>query len=224
MSAQTATVLIVDDDASFLRSLERLIGTAGYRVKTYDRASAFLGSRLPRGPKCLILDLQMPGIGGLELQRELAARGLLLSVIFLSGRGDVPSSVQAMKLGALDFLTKPIRGEVLLAAVRAALEKDKARGDDEKDVEAIRRRIETLSPREHEVFRWVIAGRLNKQTACEMGISEKTVKFHRARVMQKMEAQSVAELTVLAGRAGVAPMRKVGLRPRRAPGSPVPIS
>jgi len=224
MSAQTATVLIVDDDASFLRSLERLIGTAGYRVSAYDRASDFLKSRLPKGPKCLILDLQMPGIDGLDLQRELATRGLLLSVIFLSGHGDVPSSVQAMKLGALDFLTKPVRGEILLAAVRAALEKDKARGKDEKDVEAIRRRIETLSSREHEVFRWVIAGRLNKQTAYEMGISEKTVKFHRARVMQKMEAQSVAELTVLAGRAGVAPMRKVGLRPRRGPKTPVLIS
>jgi FixJ family two-component response regulator len=224
MGTQTATVLIVDDDASFLRSLERLIGTAGYRVRAYDRASAFLESRLPKGPKCLILDLQMPGIGGLDLQRELAARGLLMSVIFLSGHGDVPSSVQAMKLGALDFLTKPVRGAVLLEAVRAALEKDKARGSDEKDMEAIRGRIKTLSPREHEVFRWVIAGRLNKQTAFEMGISEKTVKFHRARVMQKMEAQSVAELTILADQAGVAPMRKVGRRPRRGPKTPTLIS
>ena len=210
MSTPAATVFIVDDDPSVLKALGRLVGTAGYRIRTYDRASAFLDSRLPKGPKCLILDLQMPDLGGLDLQRELAARGLNLSVIFLSGHGDVPSSVRAMKAGAMDFLTKPVRGTILLEAVRSALEKDKTRVNDQKDVDSIRGRVKTLSLREHEVFRWVIAGRLNKQTAFEMGISEKTVKFHRARVMQKMEAHSVAELTILADRAGVAPMRKVG--------------
>jgi len=211
MSTPAATVCIVDDDPSVLKALGRLVGTAGYRIRTYDRASAFLDSRLPKGPKCLILDLQMPELGGLDLQRELAVRGLNLSVIFLSGHGDVPSSVKAMKAGALDFLTKPVRGAILLEAVRSALEKDKVRVNDQKDVDSIRGRVKTLSLREHEVFRWVIAGRLNKQTAFEMGISEKTVKFHRARVMQKMGARSVAELTILADRAGVSPMRKVGL-------------
>jgi FixJ family two-component response regulator len=152
----------------------------------------------------------MPELGGLDLQRELAARGLNLSVIFLSGHGDVPSSVRAMKAGALDFLTKPVRGAILLEAVRSALEKDKARLKVQNAGDEIHGRIGALSPREHEVFRWVIAGRLNKQTAFEMGISEKTVKFHRARVMQKMGAHSVAELAILADRAGVAPMRKVG--------------
>jgi FixJ family two-component response regulator len=210
MSTPAATVCIVDDDPSVLKALGRLVGTAGYRIRTYDRASAFLDSRLPKGPKCLILDLQMPELGGLDLQRELAVRGLNLSVIFLSGHGDVPSSVKAMKAGALDFLTKPVRGAILLEAVRSALEKDKVRVNDQKDVDSIRGRVKTLSLREHEVFRWVIAGRLNKQTAFEMGISEKTVKFHRARVMQKMGARSVAELAILADRAGVAPMRKVG--------------
>lgn len=210
MSTRTATVCIVDDDPSVLKALERLIGTAGYRVKTYDRASAFLDSRLPEGPKCLVLDLQMPGLDGLDLQRELSVRGLALPVIFLTGHGDVPSSVKAMKAGALDFLTKPVRGVALLEAVRSALDKDKARLKAQRSLDSIRSRIETLSPREYEVFRWVIAGSLNKQTAFEMGITEKTVKLHRSMVMQKMKANSVAELTILADRAGVEPMRKAG--------------
>jgi FixJ family two-component response regulator len=213
MPSPAATVCIVDDDPSVLRALSRLIGTAGYRVKTYDRAAAFLDSRLPKGPKCLVLDLLMPGLGGLDLQRELSARGLALPVIFLTGHGDVPASVKAMKAGALDFLTKPVGGAVLLAAVRSALDKDKARLKSQQVLEAIRARIETLSPREFEVFRWVVSGLINKQTAYEMGISEKTVKFHRAMVMQKMKARSVAELTILADRAGVAPMRKAGRKP-----------
>ena len=210
MISSAATVCIVDDDPSVLKALARLIGAAGYRVKAFDRAPAFLDSRLPKGPKCLVLDLQMPGLGGLELQRELATRGLALPVIFLTGHGDIPSSVEAMKAGALDFLTKPVSGSALLEAVRAALDKDKARLKGQRELDAIRGRIETLSPREYEVFRWVIAGYLNKQTAYEMGISEKTVKFHRARVMQKMKAGSVAELTILADRAGVVPMKDVG--------------
>jgi len=210
MTSPAATVCIVDDDPSVLKALARLIGAAGYRVKAFDRAPAFLDSRLPKGPKCLVLDLQMPDFDGLELQRELAARGLAIPVIFLTGHGDVPSSVQAMKGGALDFLTKPVRGAALLEAIRAALDKDKARLKSQRDLDSILSRIETLSPREYEVFRWVIAGYLNKQTAYEMGISEKTVKFHRARVMQKMKAGSLAELTILADRAGIAPMRKIG--------------
>jgi len=211
MPPASETVYIVDDDPSVLKALARLVGAAGYRVKTFDRAAAFLESRLVKGPKCLVLDLKMPGLGGLDLQRELAARGLVLSVIFLSGHGNVPSSVEAMKAGAMDFLTKPVRGEALLNAVRAALDKDKSRLKDQHGLDLIRRRIEMLSPRELQVLRWVIAGALNKQTAAELAISEKTVKFHRAEVMRKMKAGSVAELTMLANRAGVAPMRKVGI-------------
>ena len=211
MSSPAETVYIVDDDPSVLRALARLVGAAGHRVKTFDRAAAFLGSRLLKGPKCLVLDLKMPGLGGLDLQKELAARGLVLPVIFLTGHGDVPSSVKAMKAGALDFLTKPVRGESLLNAVKAALDRDKARLKEQHGLDLIRRRIEMLSPRELQVLRWVIAGALNKQTAAELAISEKTVKFHRAEVMRKMKAGSVAELTVLANRAGVAPMRKVGV-------------
>jgi FixJ family two-component response regulator len=210
VTSPAETVCIVDDDPSVLKAMARLIGTAGYRVKTYERASAFLDSRLPRGPKCLVLDLRMPGLGGLDLQRELAARGLILPVIFLTGHGDVPSSVEAMKAGALDFLTKPVRGAALLEAVRSALEKDKARLKTQRELDLIRSRIETLTSREYEVLRWVISGLLNKQTAFEIGISEKTVKFHRAMVMQKMKANSVAELTILADRMGIEPMRKVG--------------
>jgi len=210
MTSPAPTVCIVDDDPSVLKALARLIGTAGYRVKTYDRASAFLDSRLPKGPKCLVLDLRMPVLGGLELQREMAARGLTLPVIFLTGHGDVSSSVEAMKAGALDFLTKPVGGASLLEAVRSALDKDKARLKGRRDLDSIRRRIKRLTTREYEVFRWVISGHLNKQTAVELGISEKTVKYHRAMVMRKMKVNSVAELTILAGRAGVEPMRKVG--------------
>jgi FixJ family two-component response regulator len=206
-----ATIYIVDDDPSVLKSLARLVGAAGYRVKTCDNAATFLGSRLSKGPKCLLLDLRMPGLGGLDLQRELGARGLTLPVIFLTGQGDVHSSVEAMKAGALDFLTKPVRGATLFEAVRAALESDKARLKGQHDLESIRARVETLSPRELEVLRWVIAGRLNKQTAAELDISEKTVKFHRGKVMQKMKARSVAELTILADRAGIVPMKKIGL-------------
>lgn len=211
MSSPAETVYIVDDDPSVLKALARLVGAAGYRVKTFDRAAAFLESRLLKGPKCLVLDLKMPGLGGLDLQKELAARGLVLPVIFLTGHGDVPSSVKAMKAGALDFLTKPVRGEALLNTVKAALDRDKSRLKEQHGLDLIRRRIEMLSPRELQVLRWVIAGALNKQTAAELAISEKTVKFHRAEVMRKMKAGSVAELTLLANRAGVAPMRKVGV-------------
>lgn len=220
MSSPVSTVYIVDDDPSVLKSLARLVGTAGYRVKAFDRAAAFLEGRLLKGPKCLVLDLRMPGLGGLDLQRELAARGLALPVIFLTGHGNVPASVEAMKAGALDFLTKPVRGEALLEAVAAALEKDRARLKDQHGLDSIRRRIETLSPRELQVLRWVIAGSLNKQTAAELGISEKTVKFHRAVVMQKMKAGSVAELTMLANRAGLAPMKK-GAGPQSRKPTPI---
>jgi FixJ family two-component response regulator len=211
MSFHAETVYIVDDDPSVLKALARLVGAAGFRVRTFDRAAAFLESRLFKGPGCLVLDLKMPGLGGLDLQREMAARGIVLPIIFLTGHGNVPSSVEAMKAGAMDFLTKPVRGEALLKAVGAALDRDKARLKDQRGLDLIRRRIETLSPREYEVLRWVIAGSLNKQTAAELAISEKTVKFHRAEVMRKMKAGSVAELTMLANRAGVAPMRKVGI-------------
>jgi FixJ family two-component response regulator len=213
MTSPAATVCLVDDDPSVLKALARLIRTAGYRVNTYERASALLDSSLPKGPKCLVLDLQMPGLGGLDLQRELADRGLTLPVIFLTGHGDVPSSVEAMKAGALDFLTKPASGAALLKAVSAALDKDKDRLKSQRELDSIRRRIKTLTRRENEVFRWVISGLLNKQTAFEMGISEKTVKFHRALVMRKMKAASVAQLAILADRAGVPPMRKVGPKP-----------
>lgn len=210
MPSPAETVYIVDDDPSVLKALARLVGASGCRVRTFDRAAGFLESRLLKGPSCLVLDLQMPGLGGLDLQKELTARGLALSVIFLTGHGDVPSSVKAMKAGAVDFLTKPVRGEVLLNSIKAALEKDRARLREQRGLDLLRKRIETLSPREFQVLRWVIAGSLNKQTAAELAISEKTVKFHRAEVMRKMKAGSVAELTMLAARAGLAPMKKVG--------------
>jgi FixJ family two-component response regulator len=214
MSSFKTTVCIVDDDPSVLKSTTRLIESAGFRTKAFDNGPAFLGARLPRGPKCLILDLRMPGLGGLDLQREMAGRGLDMPIIFLTGHGNIHSSVVAMKAGAVDFLTKPVPAETLLGAVRTALEKDRSSQKQCREVDSIRERISTLSPREFETLRWVIAGRLNKQTAAEMGIREKTVKVHRAMVMRKMKADSVAELTILADRAGIEPMKK----PARHPG------
>lgn len=203
-----ATVYLVDDDPAILKALERLIRAAGYRIKTYERASDFLDSPLLKGPQCLVLDLQMPGLSGLDLQRELSRRGLKLPIVFLSGQGDIPKSVQAMKAGALDFLTKPVPDRRLLEAIRAATDRDKERLKADRERESVRARIRTLSPREREVFRWVISGSLNKQTAFALGIVEKTVKYHRAQVMRKMGVDSVAELALLAERAGVKPMKR----------------
>jgi len=204
MGSQLATVYIVDDDPSVLKALARIIKTAGYRIRTFNRASAFLDCRILKGPNCLVTDLRMPGISGLELQREMAARNINMPVVFLTGHGDVPSSVEAIKAGALDFLTKPVRGGTLLGAVQKAVNKDKTRLKEESKVAASRRHFDLLSPREYEVMRWVISGYLSKQIAGELGISLKTVKFHRMNVMHKTGTNSVAELTILAHRAGIA--------------------
>ena len=202
----TATVIIVDDDANFARGLNRLITAAGLRVEAYPSAGAFL-TAVEKGPPeqaCVCLDVRMPGMKGPELHREMLERGIDLPVIFLTGHGDVPTSVRAMKLGAIDFLEKPVRGEVLLATIRAAL----ARHAEQRGVQRAKREVEErlarLSPREREVLEHVIAGRLNKQIAADMGISLKTVKAHRAKVMEKTDAGSVAALVDMCHAAGLA--------------------
>ena len=200
MSFSGERVFVVDDDPGVRKSLARLLRSAGLEPIAFESAQEFLSNLGPEAAGCAILDLTMPGLDGLAVQRELTSRGSALPVIFLTGHGDVPKSVQAMKGGAADFLTKPVDDEVLLAAVRRALEADRANRDSRRARAEIRERLETLTSREREVMEGVVAGRLNKQIASDLGIAEKTVKVHRGRVMEKMVASSVAELVRMADR------------------------
>lgn len=190
-------VRVVDDDASVLKSLERLLRSAGLSVRTFPSPQAFLQQHDGNIPGCLLLDLSMPGLDGLQLQQALAQTGDPCPVIFITGHADVPSTVRAMKAGAVDFLTKPFEREQLLAAVRLAIEKDGAARAARAERSSIGVRVAALTPREHQVMAHVVAGHLNKQIAADLGISEKTVKVHRARVMKKMGAGSVAELVTM---------------------------
>ncbi len=205
MSARPPTIFMVDDDASVRQAIARLLQARGLAVLTYASALEFLESYDPKLPGCLLLDLAMPGFGGLELQRVLTARGEAPPVVFLSGCADVPDSVQAMKGGAIDFLIKPVDEGLLINALRNALEKDLATRTARAEIAEIQTRLATLTPRETEVLRWVVSGKLNKQTAAALGTVEKTIKVHRARVMEKMHAQSLAELVLLAARVGISP-------------------
>ena len=203
MTAPSPTVFVVDDYAPVRRSICRLLRAAGFAVAAFASAEEFLAQYDPQTLGCLVLDLTMPTLNGLELQRILAKAGSILPIIFLTGTADIPKSVQAMKQGASDFLTKPVNDEDLLAAVRVAIEKNRARRRDEEELSEIRARLATLTPREREVLEYVVAGKLNKQIAGELGTVEQTVKVHRAHVMQKMRVQSVAELVRLAERCGI---------------------
>jgi FixJ family two-component response regulator len=196
-------VYLVDDDAAVLRSVSRLLRSAGLDPVGYGSADAFLRELAPDAVGCVVLDLSMPGLDGLALQRELSARGSALPVVFMSGHADVPKSVSAMKEGAVDFLTKPVRGQVLLQAVEKALSRNRASREDRRAVDELHRRVASLTQREREVMEGVAAGRLNKQIAGELGIAEQTVKVHRARVMEKMAAASVADLVRMVDRAGL---------------------
>ena len=197
------TVFVVDDYAPGRRSISRLLQAAGFAVTAFASAKEFLAQYDAEAPGCLVLDLAMPAVSGLELQGLLADRGSLLPIIFLTAYGDIPKSVQAMKLGASDFLTKPVNDEDLLAAVRVAIEKNRALRRDEEELSEIRAHLATLTPREREVLEYVVAGKLNKQIAGELGTVEQTVKIHRAHVMQKMRVQSVAELVRMTERCGI---------------------
>jgi FixJ family two-component response regulator len=203
MTAAAPVVFLVDDDASVRRSMTRLLESAGYAVEAFASARAFLAREPSTGPCCLVLDVRMPGLTGLELQETLAAAGRRISIVFVTGHVDVPMSVRAMKGGAVDLLTKPVDAKDLLQAIQRAVAKDVWDRGQEGRVAEIQKRVETLSPRETEVFALVVTGMLNKQIASQLGIVEKTVKVHRARVMAKMRAGSVAELVRLADRVGV---------------------
>jgi len=192
-------VNVVDDDALVLRSLGRLLRSAGFAVRTFPSSEEFLSKTQSGEPGCLVLDLTMPGVNGLDLQAQLARTGNECPVVFLSGNADISQSVKAMKAGAVDFLTKPVDREKLLAAVRIAIGKDVNARAARQARDAIASRLAALTPREHEVLAGVVAGKLNKQIAAELGTAEKTIKVHRARVMKKMRAGSLAELVLLAG-------------------------
>jgi FixJ family two-component response regulator len=197
------TVFVVDDYAPVRSAISRLLRAAGFAVVAFASPEKFLAQYDPHTPGCLVLDLDMPAVDGLELQRILAGKGSPLPVIFLTGHGDVPKSVQAMKRGASDFLTKPVNDEDLLAAIRAAIEKDRTLRREQTELSEIRARLATLTPREREVLEHVVTGKLNKQIAVDLGAAEQTVKVHRARVMQKLRVGSVAELVRLTERCGI---------------------
>ena len=196
-------VFIVDDYAPGRKSISRLLHAAGFVVAAFASAQEFLAQYDPAACGCLVLDLAMPDIGGLELQSILADKGSFLPIIFLTAHGDVSTSVQAMKHGAVDFLTKPVDDEDLLTAVRVAIEKDRVLRREQAELVEIRERLATLTRREREVLEYVVAGRLNKQIASDLGTVEQTVKVHRAHVMQKMKVHSVAELVRLTERCGI---------------------
>lgn len=196
-------VLIVDDDESFRAFLSRLVSTVGLKSLTFSTADEFLGSKRPDAPACLILDVQMPGLSGLDLQRELGRKGLAIPIVFITGHGDIPMSVQAMKAGAVGFLTKPFRNQDLLDAIREGINLDIEARKQRAEVDGLRKRFQSLTPREREVMAQVVAGLLNKQIGGELGMTERTVKAHRAQVMLKMEAGSVADLVRMSEKLGV---------------------
>ena len=202
MTSEGATVFIVDDDQSVRTALARLMRSASLHAETFASGKEFLEREHPDGPGCMVLDLSMPGSTGLELQQDMAAADIDLPIIFLTGHGSVPSSVKALKSGAVDFFEKPVDDDRLLSAIKGAVEQSIRTRRDRARLSEIRGRVARLTRRELQVFRLVVQGKLNKQVAAELGMSEKTVKVHRARVVKKMEADSLAELVLLAKRAG----------------------
>jgi FixJ family two-component response regulator len=198
MKSTDSIVLIVDDDAMVREGIQSLVRSIGLPVLSFASAAEFLRAKIPDVPKCLILDVRMPGQSGLDLHRQLVDANLEIPTVFISGHGDIPMTVRAMKQGAMEFLTKPVRGQDLLDAVQSALERDQTLRKSRAEFESIRRRFESLTPRETEVLNLVVAGLLNKQIADELGTSELTVKTHRAHVMEKTQADSLATLVRMA--------------------------
>jgi len=203
MTQEPPTVVVIDDDASVRKALDNLLRSVGLDVELFKSPQEFLQSNRPDRPGCIVLDVRFPGRSGLDMQRELAAVNTPLPIIFITGYGDIPMSVRAMKAGAVEFLTKPFRDQDLLDAVGVALEKDRARRANEMRLAELRSRFDTLTARERQVLALVIAGRLNKQIAGELGVSEMTVKMHRRQVMRKMQATGLAQLVRLADQLGL---------------------
>jgi FixJ family two-component response regulator len=204
MAEAKPTVLIIDDDPAIRVSLSRLLRSVGLAAQLFESISDFLLAAHPNGPSCLVLDVNMPGRSGLDLQRELIVTNRQIPIIFITGHGDIPMTVQAMKGGAIDFLTKPFEDQDLLDAVQRGLARDRARREHEDALQTLRERFESLTPREREIMIHVAQGRLNKQVAGDIGISEPTVKVHRSNLMRKMKARSLPELTRMADKLDLA--------------------
>lgn len=198
MTNRDSLITVIDDDASFRRSTARLIAAAGHNVQTFANAGEYLKSKHPGTTSCIVLDVLMPGLGGLELQQVLAKAGVKIPLIFVTGHGDIPTSVRAIKAGAIEFLTKPFRDRDLLNSIEQAIQRDRILRREEAKLQKLRARYESLTPRQREVMALVVSGKLNKQIAAELNTVEKTIKFHRARVMKKMEVTSVADLVRIA--------------------------
>ena len=205
MNPGQPTIYVVDDDASFLTAVTRLLRAGGYALKTFASAEEFMSNPPPDSPGCVIVDLHLPGMNGLELQGSLAKTGALLPVIFLTGHGDIPTSVDAMRKGAEDFLTKPVKREKLFDAVRRALARNAREREAHTRRRELRARFETLTPREREVLAHIVTGQLNKQIAADLDTTERTIKAHRANLMAKLQMQSVAELVRLSQALGIQP-------------------
>jgi FixJ family two-component response regulator len=198
------SVIVVDDDLSVREALGSLIGSVGLRSVLFGSVAEFLAAGVPNGPSCLVLDVRLPERSGFDLQRELVERGIQVPIIFITGHGDIPMSVRAMKRGAIEFLTKPFREQDVLDAIYLGLARDQRRREDERGLDALRERFEMLSPRELMVMAHLATGRLNKQIAAQLGLSEVTVKVHRRHLMQKMAATSLAELVSMASKLNIA--------------------
>jgi FixJ family two-component response regulator len=203
MTEARPIVFVVDDDPSVRRAIQRLVESVGLQVELFGSAQEFLRSERPNAPSCLVLDIRLPGISGLDFQRELADANIHIPIIFITAHGDIPMTVRAMKAGAVEFLTKPFRDQDLLDAIHLALERDRAHRQRKAEIAVLRDRLESLTPREREVLPWVVAGLLSKQIADAIGATEATVKVHRSQLMRKMGASSLADLVRMAQKMGI---------------------